>query len=56
MDLPISEMILLPQSRSTELLGESAQEILASETYQRLVLQGTAAAMGQRGMPNGRRF
>jgi (p)ppGpp synthase/HD superfamily hydrolase len=35
----------LPHSRSTELLGEAVREILASETYQRAVPQGMAAAV-----------
>lgn len=35
----------LPQSRSSELRGESVREILASESYQRLVPAGMAAAV-----------
>jgi (p)ppGpp synthase/HD superfamily hydrolase len=35
----------LPQSRSTELLGESVREILASAPFQRIVPEGIAAAV-----------
>jgi hypothetical protein len=35
----------IPQSRSTALLGEAVQEILASDTYRRLVPKGIAPAV-----------
>jgi len=35
----------LPQSRSTELLGEAVREILASAPYQQIVPEGMAAAV-----------
>jgi hypothetical protein len=35
----------LPHSRSTELLGESVREILASAPFQRIVPEGMAAAV-----------
>jgi hypothetical protein len=35
----------LPQSRSTELLGEALQELLASRAYRRLVPEGIAPAV-----------
>ena len=35
----------LPQSRSTELLGEAVQELLASRAYRRLVPEGIAPAV-----------
>jgi hypothetical protein len=37
----------LPDSRSTELLGEALQELLASQVYRQVVPEGIAPAMPQ---------
>jgi (p)ppGpp synthase/HD superfamily hydrolase len=42
----------LPQSRSTELLGEALQELLASKAYRRLVPEGIAPAVWAAGHPD----
>lgn len=44
----------LPQSRSTELLGEALQELLASKAYRQLVPVGIAPAVWAAGYPDRR--